>query len=304
MNINKLLVGGFSLSLLFITASCASFGNIFGPKNSSGTTKHKSKSKQEAVLPRDREQISSSEVLKTYTADDIKHGIIKGDWAIETVNGKKVVGEKAPYLRFDTSEKMVYGNNGCNYINGPYKYNPDTKSLSFGEMAATMMLCSTPGITDIEINRALAKVKTYDWKALDNEYYLYFYDSEHNEVMSVMHQNFDFLNGTWRVTRIDNTPIDDPEIKMVIDVDEGKIHGNTGCNLYNGTMEIDMEAANSISFSSIGVTRMACPDPNHETDLLVALEEASTAKPISKNEVVLFNSQGEQVLRLLRTTDE
>lgn len=305
MNINKIFLAGSMASLMLITAGCSTLSGIFGPKSSSDSSGSGKKSaKTEAVLPRDREQIGSGEDLKTYTAEDIKKGVVKGDWAIETVNGKKVVGEKAPYLRFSPAEKMAYGNNGCNYLHGPYKYDSAEKTLSFGDMASTMMLCSIPGITDTEINQALAKVTTYDWKALDNEYYLYFYDAEGTEVMSLMHQNFDFLNGTWLVKNIDDTPINDPEMKMVIDVDEGKVHGNTGCNLYNGALEIDMEEANSISFSSIGVTRMACPDPNHETELLVALEEASTAKPISKYEVVLFDAQGKQVLRLVRTTDE
>lgn len=302
MKINDTILGGMATALLLMTAGCSSLSGIFGPKTGNGGSKKSSKT--EAVLPRDREQIATTEDLKTYTAEDIKKGVVKGDWAIETVNGKQAVGEKAPYLRFSPTEKMAYGNNGCNYLHGPYKYDAETKTLSFGDMASTMMMCAQEGITDTEINQALAKVTSYDWKALDNEYYLYFYDSEGTEVMSLMHQNFDFLNGTWLVKNIEDTPIDDPEMKMVIDVDEGKIHGNTGCNLYNGALEIDMEEANSISFSSIAVTRMACPDPNHETALLVALEEASTAKPISKDEVVLFNAQGKQVLRLVRTTDE
>lgn len=299
MKFNKIILGGIAFSFMLFSTGCSTMSDIFGPK-----TGGKKSSKNEAVLPRDREQIATTEDLKTYTADDIKRGVVKGDWAIETVNGKPVVGEKAAYLRFSPTEKMVYGNNGCNFLHGPYKYDSSAKTLSFGDMASTMMMCNMEGLTDTEINRALSKVTSYSWKALDNEYYLYFYDNSGNEVMSLMHQNFDFLNGTWLVESIDDTAINDPEMKMVIDVDEGKIHGNTGCNLYNGALEIDMEAANSISFSSIGVTRMACPEPNHETALLVALEEVSTAKPISKNEVVLFDAQGKQVLRLVRTTDD
>jgi len=295
----RILAGGAFFSILMLAGGCNSTNGLFGKSNSS-----KSQTvKEDAVLPRDREQIGATEDLKTYTAEDIKNGTVKGDWAIEKVNGKKTKGEKAPYLRFDPSQKMVYGYNGCNYLNGPYSYNATTHALSFGDLASTMMMCQMEGITDYDINVALSQVKSYDWEAIDSEYYLYLRDAAGKEVMTLMHQNFDFLNGTWLVKQIDDTAVNDPEMKMVIDVDEGKIHGNTGCNLYNGAMEIDMEEANSISFSSIGVTRMACPDPNHETALLVALEEASTARPVSKNEVRLLNSQGKQVLRLVRTTD-
>ena len=89
-------------------------------------------------------------------------------------------------------------------------------------------------------------------------------------------------------------------MKIMIDVDEGKLHGNTGCNILNGRMDINMEEANSISFSAIAVTRMACPDMNHETSLIVALEEATAARPVSPVEVLLFNAMGKKVLTLQR----
>ena len=297
-----ILAGGSLFSLLLLAGGCSSFNGLFGSNDKKSSTKEEIK--EDPVLPRDREQIGATEDLKSYTAEDIKNGTVKGDWAIETVNGKKTVGEKAPYLKFVPSEKRVYGYNGCNYLNGPYTYDSAKHTLSFGDLASTMMLCQMTGITDYEINMALSQVTGYDWEAVDSDYYLYLNDATGKRVMTLMHQNFDFLNGTWLVKQIDDTAVNDPEMKMVIDVDEGKIHGNTGCNLYNGSMEIDMEEANSISFSAIGVTRMACPEPNHETALLVALEEASTARPVSKDEVRLFNSQGKQVLRLVRTTDQ
>ena len=45
--------------------------------------------------------------------------------------------------------------------------------------------------------------------------------------MEMMHQNFQFLNGTWLVKEIDGQAVDVPDMKLVIDVDEGKLHGNT-----------------------------------------------------------------------------
>ncbi len=278
---------------------CSLMNSVSSPKGS----KAKAQKEQDMVLPRDREQIAATEDLKTYTAEDIQNGVVKGDWAIEEINGKAPVGEKAPYLRFSPANKMVYGYNGCNFLNGPYAYNQQEKTLSFGEMASTMRMCDVAGLTDYEINIALSKVKTYSWEAKDNDYYLYLYDEEGNRVLTLMHQNFDFLNGTWLVRAINATAVDDPDMKIVRAVDEGKIHGNTGCNRLNGTLEIDMEAANSISFSNIGLTRMACPEPNNETALVVALEEVSAAKPVSKEEVRLFDAKGTQVLKLTRTTD-
>ena len=93
-------------------------------------------------------------------------------------------------------------------------------------------------------------------------------------------------------------------MKLVIDVEEGKIHGNTGCNVMNGTMEINMNAANSISFQAISKTLMLCPDDNYETQLLVALEEAMRAKPMQGGKVELLDSQNKPVLLLERTSDK
>lgn len=260
--------------------------------------------KQDAVLPQDRERIAQNTSAKAYTSEEIGRGVVKGDWAIEKVMDKPAVGETAPFLKFVPEEKRVYGSNGCNVINATYSYNPADSTLSFGNVISTMMACGKEGITDSEINAALNNVKYYRWELKDTEYYLYLYDASMHPMLELMHQNFDFLNGTWKVTAINDEPVDNPDMKLVIDIDEGKIHGNTGCNILNGTIETDMEAANSISMQGIATTRMACKDPHYETRLLVALEDASTAKAVSPTVVVLLNPQGESVLQLERTTDK
>lgn len=256
-----------------------------------------------AVMPHDRESIAAKKVQQVYTPEEIRKGVVKGDWAIETVYGKKTVGETGPFLKFVPSDRRVYGNNGCNVINAEYKYNPADSTISFSHIASTMMMCQKEGLTDYEINTALGTTKYYSWRVDGNDYFLTFFDETGLEVMQLMHQNFEFLNGTWAVIRLNDKPVDDPEMKMVIDIDEGKLHGNTGCNIMNGEISIDMEQPNSISFSGIITTRMACPEDSHETELLVALEEVSAARPVSVNEVILYDSRQIPVLTLRRTTD-
>lgn len=260
--------------------------------------------KPEPILPHDRQSISADADFKQYTSEDIRKGTVRGDWAIETVLGKKAVGETAPFLKFAPSVHRAYGNNGCNVINANYVYNAKDSTIRFSNMISTMMACGKTGITDYDVNMALDMARFYSWESKGSEYYLYLYDQSHNQVMQLLHQNFEFLNGTWKVTAINNKPVDVEGMKLVIDVNEGKLHGNTGCNILNGKFESNMDRPNAISFSSIATTRMACPDNmNYETVLLVALEEASSAKPISPEEVILYNSSNEPVLRLVRTTD-
>lgn len=289
-----------------LTLSGCNFINNIGNKigNIGESTQRAGKVKRDAVLPHDREKIHQNATAKAYTSEELSRGIVKGDWAIERVMGKNTVGESAPFLKFVPDEKRVYGNNGCNVINADYQYNPADSTLSFSNVISTMRMCGMEGITDTEINVALNNVKYYRWELKGPDYYLYLYDAAMNPMLELMHQNFQFLNGTWKVTAINDEPIDNPDMKIVIDVDEGKVHGNTGCNILNGTLETDMEAPNSISFQSIATTRMGCPEPNYETRFIVALEDASRAKPVTANVVVLLNSQGESVLQLERTSDK
>lgn len=69
------------------------------------------------------------------------------------------------------------------------------------------------GITDYEINRALDATRFYTWEIKGDDYYLYFLDADKNKVMELMHQNFDFLNGAWNVTRINDTRVTNPDVQ-------------------------------------------------------------------------------------------
>lgn len=257
--------------------------------------------KTPAQLPTDREHLRHpGHHEKGFSIADLEEGVVTGDWTVEEVNGEPAVGETTPYLKFVPSEKRIYGNNGCNTLNASYEYNQQEKTLTFSNMASTMRMCGTPGITDLDINAALANTTNYSWDHLEDEYYLYFRDSNGVVLMKLMHQNFDFLNGTWQVVAIEDEPVDNPEMRLVIDVEGGKIHGNTGCNILNGTMDIDMETANTLSFQDIVTTRMACPDATEQTRMIVALEDAAHAKPLDSNRVLLLNLLRKPVLTLKR----
>lgn len=286
----------FAFSMILL-ASCSVF------KKTGATTSSGEGIKKESVLPTDREDIVQP-VSAVYTSTEISKGIVKGDWAIETVNGEPAIGEKAPFLKFVPAENKVYGNNGCNTINAEYKYNPEDSTIRFSYLASTMMLCHKEGITDMQINLALDATRFYSWELNDDNYYLTFYNEAKEPVMELMHQNFQFLNGTWAVKEISGEKVNNPRMKLVIDVEEGKLHGNTGCNVFNGTLEINMISANSISFQAISTTMALCPDNTYETQFLVALEEAMKAKPLKGNRVELLDSQDKPVLLLERTSDK
>lgn len=283
------------LALLANASSCTVFNSVKDKLTGKNVTK-------EAVLPQDREQILKDKEAKTYTPEELAKGIVKGDWVIETVYGKEAKGEETPYLKFVPTENRVYGNNGCNVLNASYAYQPSDSTISFSNVLTTMKMCSATGITDYEINSALDAAHRYTWELKDSQYHLNLYDNSGKRIMELMHQNFDFLNGTWRVVAIAGEAVNVPDMKLVIDVDEGRVHGNTGCNILNGSLSTDMETPNSISFYSVGTTRRACSDHNYETPLVVSLEDAVAARPISKDKVLLLDSNGNVALELVRET--
>lgn len=286
------------LNILWIAAavaflpSCSTFKIPFFNKEKDAAAK-------EATLPTDREHIHANKEI-VYTAKDLEEGVVTGDWAIETVNGDTISNDTPAYLTFVPKEKRVYGNNGCNTINATYEYNQAEKKLDFSNLLTTMRLCNMERNSDEMINLALGNTVSYTWSHQGDEYFLQFYDETGREVMTLMHQNFDFLNGTWLVTSIENEAVNNPDMQLVIDIAEKKLHGNTGCNILNGAIDIDMESANTISFHDIVTTRMACPDPEIQTRLLVALEDAAHAKPQDDKTVILLNLLREPVLTLKR----
>lgn len=298
MKIKNLLLCLITTGLMTSITSCQTFKDLFSKESSSKTIK------KEVVLPQDRESVNVETDPKMYSPEEFAQGVIKGDWAIEKVYGQEAVGETVPFLKFSNTEKRVYGNNGCNTVNAEYKYNPADSTITFSNVAVTMMLCTKTGITDYLVNKALNEAASYTLQDVDDGYIMDLYDSAGKNIMQLSHQNLDFLNGTWKVVAIEDEEINIEKMKLVFDVDEHKIHGNTGCNVMNGKLETDLDAPNTFSFEDIAVTMMMCPSIEYQTALLVALEEANRAKPIDKNRVVLLDSNGKAVLTLQRTTDK
>lgn len=267
------------------------------------TAKEELKKGEKAAKADADKAMKEAEEKMQQAADVMTKEAPSGDWAIETVSGKKAVGETAPFIKFVPGENRIYGNNGCNIINGYYTANSSSKSISFRQLATTMMLCGDNNITDAEIGEALGLTTSYTIEpGNDSESIMRFFDAGGRQVMELMHRDFHFLDGTWTVTAIDGEKVNIEGMKVVLDVDEKRMHGNTGCNIINGDLETDMDAANSISFSKIGMTRMACPDSGWETRMMMALEEAVTARKVSADEIEFIGSNGKQVMLLKRSS--
>ena len=227
---------------------------------------------------------------------------LAGEWTIVDVNGTAVgEREEMPYLNFDNGR--LYGNNGCNILNGSYTLAGST--ITFSKVASTMRFCPD---ADFEhaINVAIGDgtPRTVAIEKIGHESYLYLMESNGHKLLTARRHNMGFLNGQWQVTSIDGQAIDDEECNIFFDIAEGKVHGNTGCNYFNGDIYISPERTNAIKLSNMGVTRMACPKTAQETAMLVALEQTASAIQGGTDTAMLLDESGAQLMTLKRSTQQ
>lgn len=295
MKLHTLILSLATMALL--ANSCS----VFKPKDNASTG---SEIKSEAVkAPKkkgnknnDRKSDSKAERAGVKPS---REQLCGGEWTIASVGNTKIeVEENVPYVNF-ASDGRFYASDGCNVLNGDYALRSDG-FISFANVLSTMKYCP-----DVEYSALIASMfgedrYGVDFKRIGQDSYLYFRSSAGKTVMTLRRHNMEFLNGNWRVTAIDGKLLDDEEANVFIDIPELKIHGNTGCNYFNGTIYIDPARSNAIDFSDMGVTRMACPKAEQEQKMLVALEEARTAISGGDDTVLLINKSGREVLTLKR----
>lgn len=268
------------------TDSEVATNEVKAPKNKKN--KHK-KDRKEAPRTPDGERPSDEELGG-------------GQWQITGVGNTKIAeDENMPYFFFEPAKGRFYASDGCNIINGDYVLRSDGK-LSFAHTATTMKLCPDIPYADA-IAACINDNSTYtaETQHLGNETYINLKNNEGKTALTLRRHNMEFLNGNWQVTSISGKPVTNEECNIFIDIAELKVHGNTGCNYFNGTLYIDPTRTNAIDFSNMGVTRMACPDSAQETAMLVALEEAATAIEGKKeNSVLILDRKGRQLMTLKR----
>ena len=228
--------------------------------------------------------------------DPVSEDQITGEWNIVAVGQTAIKDlQEMPYITFE--DGRFFGSNGCNVLNGSYRL--ENGKIEFGAVAATMRFC--PDVPfEHDINVVLADGQSYPLsiERKGHETYLYMLSSTGQKLLTARRHNMGFLNGQWIVTKIKDKDIDNEECNIFFDIPEGKVHGNTGCNFFNGDIYINCDRSNAIELSNMGVTRMACPDTTQETAMLVALEETASAIQQGENRVVLYDKNGKEVMTL------
>lgn len=226
---------------------------------------------------------------------------LDGEWSIVRA-GKNDVHEdpeNMPYLYFETSTGRFYASNGCNILNG--SFGPAGENVvKFTNVLATANDCPDAAyrqaINSVLADGAMVSLKHYSH---GQESYLDLISTGGSKLMTLRRHNLESINGKWIVTKIGNITVDDPEANLFFDVTEHKVHGNTGCNYFNGSILIDPEVDSSVTFEDMGVTMRMCENQETEMAMLVALEQAHTYRK-NGNVLTLYSSSGKELMQLRR----
>lgn len=224
---------------------------------------------------------------------------LDGEWTIKTLKGKDISTRERAFLHFSLKDSMFYGNGGCNAINGAI-HSYGGKKIALDNIITTMMECHN-ATSERNILKALTEVTSYKIETKkDGIRYLSLLNSKGSEVMNLKNHDINFLNGAWTASLLSGESVANHNVRLVIDVQEMKIHGNSGCNIINGRLFIDPNIDWGVEFQELISTLRMCPDIHIETALLVALEETQTCKKINDNEIALYDADGKKVAQLRR----
>ena len=103
------------------------------------------------------------EALNNTTSFKIESGKfseLEGTWDVTLINEKPLTDDQKPFITFNTKDRKITGNAGCNRMNGQITTdNANEYFLSLGQIATTRMAC--PGNTEPTFLKALENVKAF-----------------------------------------------------------------------------------------------------------------------------------------------
>lgn len=219
-----------------------------------------------------------------------------GEWDIVMMRKKKVYTLERAYLYLDfAGGNKVYGNNGCNTINGTFQLSGD--NIKFNDFISTTHSCNNI-TSEKTIMNTLSDVRHFKLETQYNAQYLSLMNSKSTVLMVLKRHNLDAMNGPWLVKEIDSENVSDLNMRLVIDAQMQTIHGDTGCNIINGIITLDPEKDMAIQFEDLRSTDHDCETIDRETALLLALENTVSCKRINPYEMALLDNKGAIVIVL------
>lgn len=226
---------------------------------------------------------------------------LNGEWMFENAWGKSVPGEDDhPSIIFEASKTRFYAFNGCNYLNGDYNV-VSSDALKFENTISTQQYCvDMPQAS--ELTALLNQTRYFKITAVGSEEYMELMNDKKQKIGTLRRHCLEALNGMWEVESVGSARIDRRfPPTLVIDLIEKRIHGHSGCNLFNGSIYQDPDKDVSVQFQGMKVSKMNCSTVDLETALLVALEKVEMAKLEGDTRATLCDGNGNPLITLVRT---
>lgn len=108
------------------------------------------------------------------------------------------------------------------------------------------------------------------------------------------------LEGKWKVVELKGEKILEEGLpQMEFDMAANKLHGNSGCNIFNTTVTLDPNDVSAITINEGASTMMACPNMDLETKVLKSMSEVKSVKAGKSDEEMLLVDQNGNVLFVL-----
>ncbi len=231
---------------------------------------------------------------------------LSGEWNIIEINGSAVVpapDQEFPFIGFDTKNGKVYGNSGCNRLMGSFDVNSIPGQINLGALGSTRMMC--PDMTvESNVLAALGQVKKYKQLGKGNMALC----GSSNRPLIVLQKKeasskLSDLNGEWMISEAGGEAIPsgmEKQPNIVFDVAQKRLHGNAGCNIINGSFEVDDANPVAISFSRVISTMMACPDLEVEGRVMKSLNAARSFGKLANGDMGFYDADNNLVMVLAK----
>lgn len=173
------------------------------------------------------------------------------EYRVTAIGGKPVAGSRPVTITFG-EDGRVSGFGGCNSFGGSFK--ELNGKLTFGDLVSTMMACLDleAGAQESALHATLkGKVEVTPGGA--GKVIL---TGENGTQLELAPNGMPPLAGTrWQIEAMGGTGIVSGSEPQITFTQDGQVNGTTGCNRFFGSYSQDGHA---VSFSSIGMTKMAC----------------------------------------------
>ncbi len=242
---------------------------------------------------------------EAYTSSASKANLgnrIFGEWIILSAKGRNInIRDAAPFLNFNASDNKIYGEVGGNVINA--SFSAKTKGVITITNVESTRQPSDNVREENDIKAGLREAATHTIEKKKNDiYYLDILDKKGSVVLHAKRHNADILSGLWAIDKIYENDVRADSLEIVVDVPELKIHGKTGCNIFNGDIGLDRNKDWFIQFQNIIVSRMKCEEEKMavERNLLVALEDVEIIKRENGGKTIHLLDKNKKEVLLLR----